>query len=38
MAAELMIWDISKLSSGLYLVEVLDESGQMIWQTKAIIK
>lgn len=38
MATELMIWDISKLSSGLYLVEVLDESGQMIWQTKAIIK
>lgn len=38
LASQLMVWDVSKLNSGLYLVEVLDEEGQMIWQSKAIIK
>ena len=31
-------WDASKFDAGIYLVEVINENGVVIWHSKAIIQ
>ena len=37
-ASENLVWDASNLEAGVYLVEVLNENGVVVWHSKAIIQ
>ena len=37
-AMEITVWDASKLDTGIYLVEVINENGVVVWHSNAIIQ
>jgi hypothetical protein len=38
MATDMMVWDASKLESGIYVVEVVNSNGAIVWNSRAIIQ